>query len=48
MWMGNSFIKTASFNSNYQLTLRSDSQSARVKQERGRADFPLGLRNISY
>ena len=30
-----------------QLTLRSDSQSAREKQERRRADFPPGLRNIS-
>ena len=29
------------------LTLRSDSQSAREKQERRRVDFPLGLRNIN-
>ena len=32
----------------YKLALRSDSQSAREKQGRQRADFPLGLRNISY
>ena len=34
--------------SDYDLTLRSDSQSAREKQERQRATFPPGLRNISY
>ena len=32
----------------YYLTLRSDGQSAREKQERRRANFPPGLRNISY
>ena len=29
------------------MTLRSDSQSAREKQESRLADFPPGLRNIS-